>query len=716
MIYQQKLKSINFTNNFIKPELMSKIFKKGNERFIFLIIPLLLFVFIAVALNEKVHFYYSWYDPVYAYLMNGLTFALGSVDIGHTDHPGTPLQLFCALIIKLVSLFRRTDDIAVDVLTHTELYILIITSLLIVINGISLIVIGLNAYKTTHNKYISLLIQLSPLFAFKAILFMPVLATETVLIFLSVFLASIIILKINIEENNYIFKVLLLSFLSGLIVSTKISAIPVIAIPFFFIRGWKRKLLFLLTTLSISFLFILPVLPKMGRFLEFISNIFTHTGKYGGGQEGIIDWSMYFDAIKKVLIEEIPFLFHIILIFIGWIFILVKKVIAPAQKRILLGMTVSTLIGILVVSRHYSFHYLIPVYVISMPLQVFFWYSIFEKDLKRFSFTKLNWLMLILILLVFFRIVVKYNFYPGMKNPVINTVNEIKNKNLSPFVIFNKTSKGTAFIEPALNFGLAYTGSEIRPKYRFIFAEYFSGNYLWNSRDGIFDWQRSYLVYDLFYKHKTLYLYNKSEDYELSCAEIQRMIENYGLTNLVKTERIYENSISGEIIVKAENDTANIKKLVIPDETIVVTMEELTSDGEYFIDESGKRFFEGGRHQSKRYVYEGYNSLLLTSSHRFGLKTELHVEQNEWFRLGAWQKSILGKSAVFVISAENSKCFYKSSNTEELSKNEWSYCEFVFRLPEDYTDSTVNCYIYLPVNDSIWIDNFVIDHFVVNNN
>jgi subtilase family serine protease len=75
--------------------------------FQFLIIPLLLIVFIAVALNELTHFYFEWYDPVYAYLMNGLTFALGSGDIGHTDHPGTPLQLFCSVVIRVVHFFRN---------------------------------------------------------------------------------------------------------------------------------------------------------------------------------------------------------------------------------------------------------------------------------------------------------------------------------------------------------------------------------------------------------------------------------------------------------------------------------------------------------------------------------------------------------------------------------------------------------------------------------
>ncbi|MCF8358797.1 MAG: hypothetical protein K9H26_08575 [Prolixibacteraceae bacterium] len=682
-----------------------------NKAAVFFVIPLFLFVFLAIALNEITHFYFGWYDPVYAYLMNGLTFALGSFDIGHTDHPGTPLQFFCAIIIRLTGFFRGTNDLATDVLTHTELYVFVISSVLIFINGIALFVLGFNAYKVTRNKWFSLLIQLSPLLAFVAILFMPVLATETVLVFSSVLLASLIIFHENSENKRCVFKLLIMSFLSGLIVATKISALPVLAVPFFFFKGWKQKMIYVFASVVFLFLLLLPVLPKMDRFIEFIHRIFSHTGKYGSGEEAIIDWPVYFVSLKKLLFEEIPFLINILLLVFGWWLVVIKKQIDAGLRRILLGLSVATLTGILVVARHYSFHYLIPVYVISMPLQVFFLYSYLQKNHKHINLTKYYWLVGLVILFVFVRIVIKYHFYPGMKTPVVKTVKVIENEKLGPFIIMSHTSKGTAFIEPALNFGLAYSGTTMRKEYRQIISKNYPENYLWNIRNGFFDWTGNQLVYELFSKHKTLFIYNRLNNCELAFTEIVKLLDNHSLINFVDVEKVYTNSVSGEVIVKVENDTAVIRNFLKPVKTVHVTMEKRTTDGKQFVDESGEELFDGGISQSAINVYEGDYSIMLTSLHKFGLKTELFVKPNEMFRLEAWQKSSSGSGAVFVASAPDSKYFYKTSHQKMKDQDNWFRDEFFFQVPRDYKYPSVNCYLYLPEGDTVWVDELKVERF-----
>lgn len=94
----------NKNGGFSYSGIIGKLQSKNN--LVFAIVPLLLFIFMLFRLEELHAFFQGWIDPVYVYLMNGLTFALGSNDIGHVDHPGTPLQLLIALIITIVGWFH----------------------------------------------------------------------------------------------------------------------------------------------------------------------------------------------------------------------------------------------------------------------------------------------------------------------------------------------------------------------------------------------------------------------------------------------------------------------------------------------------------------------------------------------------------------------------------------------------------------------------------
>jgi len=67
--------------------------KKLKELGLLTIIPVIIFVLGFLFFKDIANFYMSWYDPVYAYLFNGTNLAQELFDIGHTDHPGTPLQI-----------------------------------------------------------------------------------------------------------------------------------------------------------------------------------------------------------------------------------------------------------------------------------------------------------------------------------------------------------------------------------------------------------------------------------------------------------------------------------------------------------------------------------------------------------------------------------------------------------------------------------------------
>ena len=70
---------------------------------------------------KQPYFFDKRYDPSYAYLLNGLNLSLTYGNVGHTDHPGTTVQVMAAFIIKATYQFRdKSIPMAEDVLRNPE--------------------------------------------------------------------------------------------------------------------------------------------------------------------------------------------------------------------------------------------------------------------------------------------------------------------------------------------------------------------------------------------------------------------------------------------------------------------------------------------------------------------------------------------------------------------------------------------------------------------
>ncbi|MDP3433154.1 MAG: hypothetical protein Q8T04_09355, partial [Bacteroidota bacterium] len=277
--------------------IISGVGKYFQERrnLVFVVVPLMLFVLMLFRVAE-IHFYFQgWYDPVYAYLTNGLTFALGSNDIGHTDHPGTPLQLFIALLIAIIGWMRGANDLATDVLTNPETYLRIVTISLIAINCTMLWLLGLFAYKKLQNRNMSVVLQLLPLLSFQLFNFMAVINCESVISLSSFAIAACMILCDKREEGRMKFLVII-AILSALSVVTKISSLSILIVPFLFFEKTKSKAIYLLLSLLFIVLFISPVIGKLGNFTGFIGKLATHTGQYGSGEAKLFDATIFFQS------------------------------------------------------------------------------------------------------------------------------------------------------------------------------------------------------------------------------------------------------------------------------------------------------------------------------------------------------------------------------------------------------------------------------------
>ena len=136
----------------------------------FIVIPGL-FVVLGMYLKNSRGPYWSGsnYDPDYAYLMNALN-VIEDLPIGHIDHPGTPVQIFIAIVMRCVHFLRNNfvydwPTLETDVLTNPELYLQTVSYVFLIINALLLSTIGFTAYYKLKNVWLGWLLQTAPFFS-----------------------------------------------------------------------------------------------------------------------------------------------------------------------------------------------------------------------------------------------------------------------------------------------------------------------------------------------------------------------------------------------------------------------------------------------------------------------------------------------------------------------------------------------------------------------
>jgi hypothetical protein len=150
-----------------------------------------------------------------------------------------------------------------------------------------------------------------------------------------------------------------LGILSGLIIATKISFMPVLVIPFLVL---KKRMIWVLTTILGFFLGILPILKRTEEFSTFITNLISHDGIYGSGAEQFIDYRVFIQNIWIIIQSNTLLVVLLILCFCYLLIDLIKKKsIWKNESLFQLAFSASALLSIFLVAKHYKNYYMVPI-------------------------------------------------------------------------------------------------------------------------------------------------------------------------------------------------------------------------------------------------------------------------------------------------------------------------------------------------------------------
>lgn len=308
-------------------------------------------------------------DPDYFYLLDSLNIINLNWPVS-IYHPGTPLQVLGAVLIKAMHPLATSDQITQFALQNPEKYLHAIFISLVLINSLALAFLGLCGYLAFKDRLAVILLQIGPFISTLSIKWMTHVAPEPLLITVVLVLAGVALLalrsgQLEINKNTY---AILFGLIAGFGMATKITSVGLYFLPIFLL--WSPRALFIYASASLMsmILFTLPAAGSIGEFVGHINNISVGSTQLGEVKKPFIDVLQY--PKEFIRVSSRPAFFMVFLLSLGMVVYLGFKARYQARPfplagRLLAGLCLADLVQALVVAKHPSGHYMIPVLVLS---------------------------------------------------------------------------------------------------------------------------------------------------------------------------------------------------------------------------------------------------------------------------------------------------------------------------------------------------------------
>lgn len=337
--------------------------KLFNKSAAFLLIVPIFIVLLANIIRTSQGPYYQAFilDPSYAYVLNSLNIVNGEMP-GHTDHPGTTVQLLGGLVLKIHSLVGEfkgeKTNITIKVLQNPERYIAEISKVLVCIIGITIFIFGLQVYLATNHLGLAIILQAFPLTSSTLIEHLPRLEPEPLLI-ASAYLLSATLVPIATgteEKASSSFRAFIAGTIMAVGVVTKVTFAPLILFLIVF-RGNKAKSFAVIAIAGTIIMTTTPIWESIPRVANWLLGVITHSGHYGSGEIGLPAASRLLSNGVS-LFEATPVIF----IFIPFLFLSLFKIKTDGdgsiQNRFVIVSLLVITCSLAITIKHYSPHYL----------------------------------------------------------------------------------------------------------------------------------------------------------------------------------------------------------------------------------------------------------------------------------------------------------------------------------------------------------------------
>jgi len=360
-----------------------------NRWVLLLLIPSVLII--EFTFIEQDNFWNNHYDPSYAYLMNGLNLAVNHGDIGHTDHPGTPVQMMVAVIITTTYCFTHTgNSLTEDVLYYPEYYLRILALVFTFVNIILILLLGFVALRCTGEIITSVMFQSATFIPISHLIqhnFYDVkpepvqfACTMILMMFFLVYSTGMGLHQtccLNKKLNLYVPAApIVFGMLTGVIIASKTIAFPLFIFPLFLIPGTRKKFLYAITVPASFLVVTIPIWSIYPKFIDRTLSFFVHSGKYGHGASNVTDLQLLGRNCGHIASTAPVFL---IVLFVSIILVVTGFLRNNRDKRLnlLAALVIIQLISIFLVCKEFAPRYMLPV-LFTIVLNIYLIFLIFK--------------------------------------------------------------------------------------------------------------------------------------------------------------------------------------------------------------------------------------------------------------------------------------------------------------------------------------------------
>lgn len=683
-------------------------------RFTFIIFPLIFFILQFLLKADYKYYFTSAYDPAYAFLFNGLNLANGELGSGLAGFPGTPIQILVALAIRMGFLFREAIALTDDVLANPEYYLNVAGYGIVILNSMAILLSGMILYRHTGNLALSLAIQLIPFLSVTGLHFHSVVMCEPILVFAIQGIALQLALFCFGNNTGYGNRqVLLLSLFTAIGLTTKIILMPVFLLPLFVFKGWSDKLKYILVTIVISAILLIPAYPDWQLFVDWFRLLLFHEGIYGHGEAGIVDVSSFLQSLKDIFYGDWLFtlLFILILSYLSMGFIPgLKGHIHRKNQRIVAGIFIVVVLQLLMIGKHYLPHYMISVYSLIMialllSLTGFRKISILTRYNRRYD--SLTVMLAGIFLIV--RFLQSFHFSPGLKHPFTEAVDYVKNNVGDEQKIIVEGFSG-ACKEYGLYFGMAFSSRAIND-FKPVLKKLYPQTYFYNmNQNRYFDWNTDISLVEILSRKQTTWLFRKSrtDTIPINLSDELLQLKKAGMIASCILE--YKNPEAFDYVYKITGNTDALKKYYKEKATIRCDCESISTDGKSIVSIDGRFEFEKAYLRSPEEIHSGQYAVKLDMDNPFALDIRLKVCKNDYIKTTVWRSSRDGKGYI-ILTDDLTNGIYRAGSSVIRLQDEWKKISMNIRIPGSFQGDEIHMYLWYSGKDSCYFDDFEIKIF-----
>jgi hypothetical protein len=669
-------------------------YTKKNS-FLLFILPLVYGIFAWFFYYQGVNFFTTYVDSTYIYLVNGLNIASGHFDLGHYDNPGTTAHWLAGIVFYITHLLVGNGNIVEDVLNRPEFYLRVAAIVCIVLIVLSTYFAGLLIAKKTGNYITAFFFQLIVVSSYLNVIYMIRASPEYIIIvtlpYYCAFLWMLSYKKSEVPGFTISIKsVLFLAFVTAALVVAKITCVPFLLVPFFFIDKLKKIILYIISTVVFGLLILYPVWNNFGNMYKWFFGMATHSGIYGSGKEQIIDKAEYIKSLKLIFTNEWFFTIGFILVSVLVVAGLFTKKWKNSFYKLTLAFWLVIVLQILLAAKHYSAHYLIAAQAVTIPAVLAGFVALPQFKLNKMA------VALMLVLSTGFLLYKLQNyataFIDGNKQ-YISSVGAAKQFGNMP-KIYTTGYTESCFVESALSFGTAYGGDGFEEGRQYLRKRYPTSFLYERIPNKLYCFLKEVPSSTIFENYPEVLVNFLRQDEASEKSALAGITEEYKFA-VKNIEHARANPETGENFYVIHTDTALAKRHYTQIVTVNFDFEKNTVDKSNFLSAAGLDTCGGADASSKEQFTSATTSLKASPKNQYVGWTTFDMKPGEGLEITVNRRTEDEVGGIS-LSMANDKSFEKASEdvVADLG-NGWKKIRLKTRIPNNSPGGKVGlCFFY----------------------